>query len=316
MVNNPTQVIQPIANLGEPTKKFNLVVTQEYHPYTPAIPIVLKNRSSKSSRENENCKTRNEIRQLPQVGNKTPIDIGLTTYNQIDNVPNTKNLGNFRNQPNLEVCPQVILIGQNDQIEEPLGRPNREPLQEEDLEPINKPDLNPIRQPINSNRLLKGHRAKLVGIMQGISPYDLLEDLEKVKADITIKKLLEITPQCRSILQANLIRKRAKLVVNKISLSPDPGAPTINVQIDGIIVIEVQIDGGSSVNVMNRDTMLSLHLIGFQETKLVLRMADQSQVKPLGILPKIKTSISRIVYLIDFIVFQSIVPLIYHTQSY
>ena len=33
----------PIANLEEPTRKFNPVVTQEYHPYTPAIPIVLKN---------------------------------------------------------------------------------------------------------------------------------------------------------------------------------------------------------------------------------------------------------------------------------
>ena len=33
-------------------------------------------------------------------------------------------------------------------------------------------------------------------------------------------------------------------------------------------------------------------------------MADQSRVKPLEILPKIKTSISGIVYFIDFIVFQ------------
>jgi hypothetical protein len=107
LVNNPIPVTQPIINLGEPTRKFNLVVTQEYHPYTPTIPIVLKNRSSKSSKENENHKIKriSEARQLPQVGNKTPIDIGLTTYNQIDNVPNVKTLGNFPNQPNLEVRP-------------------------------------------------------------------------------------------------------------------------------------------------------------------------------------------------------------------
>ena len=55
---------------------------------------------------------------------------------------------------------------------------------------------------------------------------------------------------------------------------------------------------------MNRDTILSLHLTGFQEINLVLRMGNQSRIKPLGILPKIKTSISGIVYLIDFIVFQ------------
>jgi hypothetical protein len=50
--------------------------------------------------------------------------------------------------------------------------------------------------------------------------------------------------------------------------------------------------------------MLSLHLTGLQETKLVLRMADQSRVKPLGILSKVITSIPGIVYLIDFIVLQ------------
>jgi hypothetical protein len=96
MVNNPIPVTQPIVNLGEPTRKFNPVITHEYHPYTPATPIVLKNRSSKSSKENENHKREriNEARQLPQVGNKTPIDIGLTTYNQIDNVPNLRPWGN------------------------------------------------------------------------------------------------------------------------------------------------------------------------------------------------------------------------------
>lgn len=98
--------------------------------------------------------------------------------------------------------------------------------------------------------------------MQGVPLYDLLEDLGKVKADIIIKQLLGIAPQCRSLLQANLIRKLIKLLVNEISLSPNPGAPTIDVQIDGLIVSGVQIDGGSSVNLLNRDTMFSLHLPG------------------------------------------------------
>ena len=99
MVNKPIIVTQSIVNLGEPTRKFNPMVTQEYHPYIPVIPIVLKNRSSKSSKENENRKMAriSETRQLSQVGNKTPIDIGLTTYNQIDNVPNAKTLENFPN---------------------------------------------------------------------------------------------------------------------------------------------------------------------------------------------------------------------------
>ena len=90
--------------------------------------------------------------------------------------------------------------------------------------------------------------------------------------------MLGIAPQCRSLIQFNLVQKRAKLLENEISLSLDPRAPTIDVQIDGIVVSGIQIDGGSSVNLMNRDTMLSFHLTSLQETKLVLRMADQSRV--------------------------------------
>ena len=77
-------------------------------------------------------------------------------------------MGNFPNQPNLEVHSQVMPIRGNDQIDKSLRRPNREPLQEEDSEPINRPDPNPIGRPIKPNRLPKGRRAKQVGIMQGI----------------------------------------------------------------------------------------------------------------------------------------------------
>jgi hypothetical protein len=130
----------------------------------------------------------------------------------------------------------------------------------------------------------KARRSKPIGIMQDTIPYDLLADLGHIKADITIKQLLRVAPHCHSLLQSTLVRKRIKPVVNEISLNPDPGAPTVDVQIDGIIVSGVQIDGGSSVNLMNIDTMHSLHLSRLQQTKLMLRMADQSRVKPLGIL--------------------------------
>lgn len=140
--------------------------------------------------------------------------------------------------------------------------------------------------------------------MQNVEQYDLLEDLGKIKADISIRQLLEIAPYYRSLLQSTLIRKRNKPIVNEVSLSIDLGVPMLDVHIDGLIVTSVQLDGGSSVNLMNRDTMLALHLTGLKETKLVLRMADQSWIKPMGILPTIKTIIAGILYWIDFIVFQ------------
>lgn len=65
-----------------------------------------------------------------------------------------------------------------------------------------------------------------------------------------------------------MIRKRPKLLkVHDISL--DPGAPTIDVFIDG-----VQIDSGSSVNLMNVDTVEELALRTMTTIPIVLRMAN------------------------------------------
>jgi hypothetical protein len=51
-----------------------------------------------------------------------------------------------------------------------------------------------------------------------------------------------------------LVRKRPKLVdVHDISI--DPGAPTVDVLIDGSLIEGVQIDSGSSVNLMSVETM-------------------------------------------------------------
>ena len=157
---------------------------------------------------------------------------------------------------------------------------------------------------VKGKSLPKGKRSKPIGIMQGVSSYDLLEDLGKLKADITIKQLLGIAPSCRSLLQSTLVWKRLRPIVNEVTISPDPGAPTVDVVIDGIVLRGVQLDGGSSVNLMNLDTMKGLQLTGLQDTKLMLRMADQSRVKPLGILSDVKTTIACNPYWIDYIVFQ------------
>jgi hypothetical protein len=55
-------------------------------------------------------------------------------------------------------------------------------------------------------------------------------------------------------LSSSLVRKRPKLVdVHDISI--DPGAPTVDVLIDGSLIEGVQIDSGSSVNLMSVETM-------------------------------------------------------------
>ena len=101
----------------------------------------------------------------------------------------------------------------------------------------------------------------------GMEPYDLLSNMDNIKPQISLRQLLAVAPTCRSALSSSLVRKRPKTVdvVNEINnfeeivdvndISIDPGAPTVEVFIDGSLIEGVQIDNGSSVNLMNADTM-------------------------------------------------------------
>jgi len=55
---------------------------------------------------------------------------------------------------------------------------------------------------------------------------------------------------------------------------------------------------------MNQDAMLSLQWMELQKIKLVIKMANQSQIKPSDIVFKNKMKIVSIIFLIDYIVFQ------------
>ena len=160
-------------------------------------------------------------------------------------------------------------------------------------------------QQVKSNRFFRKKRA--MGISSNMNPYNIINDMDNMKPEISLRQLLTVAPECRSTLNNALIRKRNRIIdseVHEISLNPDPGTPTIDVIIDGVVIPGVQVDGGSSVNLMNADTMSNLDLLGLTHTGLVLRMADQSRVKPMGILPSVLTIIAGIEYKIDYIVFK------------
>jgi len=74
--------------------------------------------------------------------------------------------------------------------------------------------------------------------------------------------------------------------------------------IDGSLIYGVQVDSGSSVNLMNFETMEELGFTTMTPTPIILRMADQSRIKPLGMLSQIITTIGGIDYKIDYIVFK------------
>ena len=162
-----------------------------------------------------------------------------------------------------------------------------------------------IFQAVPITGLKSGKRKRALGITKDMEPYDILKDLDKLQPSISMKQLLAIAPECRTTLNTSLIRRRSKVKeVHEVSLNPDPGAPTIDVTIDGVMVTGVQVDGGSSVNLMNSETMHGLDMKNLVPTSLILRMADQSRVKPMGILRSVITTIAGIQYPIDYIVFK------------
>ncbi len=71
-----------------------------------------------------------------------------------------------------------------------------------------------------------------------------------------------------------------------------------------MLITRIQIDGGSSVNLMSAKTMEKLGLTQLRPTTLILKMVDESQVKPTRFLLMVHTIIIGMEYKIDCIMFK------------
>ena len=108
---------------------------------------------------------------------------------------------------------------------------------------------------------------------------------------------------CRSEFSASLVQKRAKIMdVHDISM--DPGASIVDVFIDGCFIQRAQIDSGSSVNLMNVETKDEMGLKTMTTTLIILRMVNQSRVKPLGIVRRISTLIGSILFKNSYVIYK------------
>jgi hypothetical protein len=192
------------------------------------------------------------------------------------------------------------IIKDNSPVSIPVPIPNMEvpithPLDNvskpvEEMQPIATPVLPPKTMTKGSIKTIPNKRKQTCTMRLAIrmQPYNILDNLDHIQPTISLRQLLAISPKCRSELSYSLIRKRSK-EINVHDISIDPGAPIVDVMIDGSLIQGVQIDGGSSVNLMNQDTMDEIGLTNMISTPIILRMADQSKVKPLGILKQVPT---------------------------
>ena len=62
-------------------------------------------------------------------------------------------------------------------------------------------------------------------------------------------------------------------------------------------MIGVQLDGGAAVSLMTDQTMQELGLKDLEPTNIVLRVADQRRVKPMGILQNVRTMVAGLEFL-------------------
>jgi hypothetical protein len=122
-------------------------------------------------------------------------------------------------------------------------------------------------------------------LSKDLTPYDIMEDLDKIQPTITMKQLLAVAQECCSSLSSSMIHIRPKpTTIHDITLKRAPRAPTVDVIIGGALIQGFQIDIGSNVNLMNVEMMNELEISNVVSTTIILKMADSSQVKPLGVL--------------------------------
>ena len=114
--------------------------------------------------------------------------------------------------------------------------------------------------------------------------YNIMQDIQKRLAGVTIGQLLKDSPKYRKqVMDAVKIRRRKKLpsTIADVRLTEveDWGAPEIDTKIDGCMITRVPVDGGSGVNVMLEQTASDLGYTEFEPTpKILLRMANQQEV--------------------------------------
>ena len=140
-----------------------------------------------------------------------------------------------------------------------------------------------------------------------VDEYDILGDIKSLKANVTIGQLLHDNVNYQKVIREAWTKRRRRgvklpSVATNFLQVEDHGAPELTVLIEGCAIPKVPVDGGSGVNLMLEDTAFELGYTSFESTDQVLRMADQSRVKPVGRLSQVPTTIGEVTYLLNYVI--------------
>ncbi|KAH7372581.1 hypothetical protein KP509_17G011300 [Ceratopteris richardii] len=149
---------------------------------------------------------------------------------------------------------------------------------------------------------------------QSLEELDIVKLLADTKVTLDIGTLLKCSPAYRKQFYNEYIKKSRKArdkkrqdkevqgMIQSITTQIDSNAPAVTVEIKGYAVPDAQLDSGAAVNLMTEYMMKALGLNHMEETPMSLRMEDQTQVKPAGLLKNVSTVVGSLEFKVDYLI--------------
>jgi hypothetical protein len=137
--------------------------------------------------------------------------------------------------------------------------------------------------------------------------FDITEELFKTPAQITLGQLLEISPATRAELKRGISReeRRKRIVMavtsNKAANYLDDHLIKVKCNMKNIDAI---IDGGANCCVINSNVLNPNELQRVVKTDIIIRLADGTITRPMGLLEKVELEICTVKLTFDFLVMQ------------
>ncbi|KAH7422302.1 hypothetical protein KP509_12G002700 [Ceratopteris richardii] len=149
---------------------------------------------------------------------------------------------------------------------------------------------------------------------QSLEEVDIVKLLADTEVTLDIGTLLKCSPAYRKQFYNEYIKKPRKArdkkrqdkdvqgIIQSITTQIDSNAPAVTVEIKGYAVPGAQLDSGAAINLMTEFMMKALGLNHMEETPMSLRMADQTQVKPAGLLKNVSTVVGGLEFKVDYLI--------------
>ena len=152
-----------------------------------------------------------------------------------------------------------------------------------------------------------------------ISETSLESKLQNIFIKIPLLQAIKEIPICTKIIKEFCLKKSGRkrlepqtiqfvgrereLMTGCVSMEnyTDPRNPVVSVQIGNVLVSNILIDLGATINFMNQKAMDPLRLSHLRPTPNVLELANKSKIKPEGVLDDVIISLDSWEYPTDFI---------------